>query len=680
MRGSPFPFKAALVALLVLAAGELSAQAPREDILKANLDPSVNPAVDFFEYANGGWFKRNPIPASEASWSIGQVLREQLYVNLRQVNEQAAAARPASSREAQQIGDFWATAMDVALADRLGLEPLRTELAKVDALKSRQAALDVAFGWKPLGVEAFFEFYVGQDAKDSEVMAVHLNQGGLGLPERDFYFNPDKGIQGIREAYLAHIGRVLALLGRKDTAAKAAAERVLAFETELAKASRKLEDLRDPQKNYHKLTPGEFTTKNSPVIDWKTRLGAWGLRPSYVLVGQPEFFSALNGLVSSAPLEVLQDYLRVRLIATYGEYLSRPFEEEHFKFYRQALSGQKVPRERWKDVLDAQEQAMGMVLGKLFVKAYFPAAAKQRYSDMVEAIRLAYQDRIDHLDWMSEATKTRAKAKLAAMKKKVGYPDTWKDFSSLVIARQSYCQNMMSARRWRFSDMLAKFGKPVDRTEWHMTPQTYNAYYSWSNNEIVLPAAQFMVPGWADVDLDDALVYGYSAASTIGHEITHGFDDQGRKFDAQGNLKDWWTEEDAARFKAKSELLVKQFDEFEPLPGLHINGQASLGENIADYGGLLLGMDAFKKTEQYQKGERIAGLTPMQRYFLGYALGWLLQPREETLRRSLLSDVHAPAKWRVNGPFSIIPEFHEAFGVTQGQPMWRPEAGRAHIW
>lgn len=323
---------------------------------------------------------------------------------------------------------------------------------------------------------------------------------------------------------------------------------------------------------------------------------------------------------------------------------------------------------------------MGMVLGRIFVQEYFPAATKQRYVNLVEAIRAAYRARIDRLDWMSAATKAKAQAKLAAMTAKVGYPDTWKDYSTLMIGTNSYAENMMNAARWHYQDMLAKYGKPVDRSEWSMTPQTYNAYYKPENNEIVLPAAQFTIPGIADADVDDAVAFGYTGASTIGHEITHGFDDEGRQFDEKGNLADWWTAIDATNFQQRAEVMVKQFDAYQPLPGLRINGKASLGENIADHGGLLLGLDAFKQTEQFRKGEKIAGLTPMQRFFLGYALGWLTQEREASLRRHLLSDVHAPAKWRVLGPLSNLPEFHEAFGVKPGQPLWRPAEVRVKIW
>jgi len=672
-----------LLSPLILVAGFTSvapAASPRPmDFLAAHLDAAVKPGVDFFDFANGGWLKGYPIPPSESAWGIGNEVKEQLYTSLRRINEDAASQKSPSA-DMQKVGDFWTTAMDEAKAERLGLAPIAGELARVAEVKSAREALDLAFSWGPLGVDAFFSFGISQDEKHSEAMAVHLSQGGLGLPERDFYFNPETGVARIRAEYIAHIGRCLKLLGQEEPASRAAAERVMAFETELARASRRLEELRDPLKNYNPMAPREVTAKLTPSILWEDRLGAWGIHPSSVIVGQPEFYGALEGLLARTPASVLQDYLRFHLVDAYGDFLNQAWEKEQFAFHGRVLSGKEQPRERWRRVLDAQESAMGMVLGKVFVQAYFPEATKQRYSDMVEAIRLAYRERIERLDWMSPATKAKAQAKLAAMSKKVGYPDKWKDYSALAVSRNSYCENMMNAARWSFRDRLSKLDKPVDRSEWSMTPQTYNAYYNPSNNEIVLPAAIFTVPGQKDADLDDAVVYGYVGASTIGHEITHGFDDEGRMFDAKGNLTDWWTPEDAQKFQSAGEVMVRQFSAYEPLPGLHINGKASLGENIADFGGLELGLDAFKKTDQYRKGEKIGGLTPLQRYFLGYALGWLHHQREEVLRTELLGDVHAPAKWRVLGPLSNIPDFYQAFGVTKGQPMWRPAPERVKIW
>ncbi|HEX9128085.1 MAG TPA: M13 family metallopeptidase, partial [Gemmatimonadaceae bacterium] len=493
----------------------------KTDFLMANIDPTVNPGQDFFTYANGGWLKRNPIPNTESAWGIGNVVREQLYLNLRSINEQAAAVSAPPGSDQQKIGDFWATAMDTAKAEQLGIHPLDGELARIDAIRNANDALDVAFAQNPIQIGSFFNFGVYQDEKKSDLMSVHLSQGGLGLPDRDFYVNPDTGVAHIRDEYVAHIARTLKMLGRDDAGAKTAAANVMAFETALAKASRKLEDLRDPVANYNKMTPAQLTSKYTPSIAWSDRLAVFGVRTDSVVVGQPEFFTALQTLVQSTPVPVLQDYLRYQLVTAYAPYLSNAVYAERFSFYNRVLNGQKEPRLRWKRVLDAEGDAMGMVLGRIFVKEYFPPVAKQRYADMVEAIRTAYRDRINKLDWMSDSTKARALQKLTAVYPKVGYPDKWKDYSALVVARNSYAENMMNAARWGFNDMISKFGKPVDRTEWGMTPQTYNAYYNPSNNEIVLPAAIFTVPGVPDSLVDDAVAYGYAAAGTIGHEITH---------------------------------------------------------------------------------------------------------------------------------------------------------------
>ncbi|HKC80960.1 MAG TPA: M13 family metallopeptidase, partial [Gemmatimonadaceae bacterium] len=638
---------AAMVTVAACSPSVTTTSAPtKTDFLRANIDTTVDPGQDFFQYANGGWLKRNPIPNSESAWGIGNIVREQLYLNLRSINEQAGGAANAAGTDQQKIGDFWATAMDTAKAELLGIHPLDAELARIDAIKSANDALDVAFALNPLQVGPFFSFYVYQDERKSDMMSVHLSQGGLGLPDRDFYVNPDSGVARIRTEYVAHLGRTLKMLGRNDAESKTAAANVMAFETALAKASRKLEDLRDPVANYNKMTPAQLTSKYTPAINWAERLAVWNLRPDSVVVGQPEFFTALQSLIQSTPAPVLQDYLRFQLVSQYSPYLSNALYAERFSFYNRVLNGQKEPRLRWKRVLDAEGDAMGMVLGRIFVKEYFGPVAKKRYADMVEAIRTAYRERINRLDWMSDSTKARALQKLGSVYPKVGYPDKWKDYSALVVGRNSYAENMMNAARWGFNDMISKFGKPVDRTEWGMTPQTYNAYYNPSNNEIVLPAAIFTVPGVSDAGVDDAVAYGYAAAGTIGHEITHGFDDEGRQFDAAGNLTDWWTSTDATKFQQRAAVMQQQFDAYEPIPGMHINGKASLGENIADYGGVLLGLDAFKKTAQYKEGKEIGGLTPLQRYFLGYALGWMTQQREESLRVRLLSDVHAPAKWR----------------------------------
>lgn len=663
---------------------------PGQDFLSADIESSVKPGVDFFQYANGAWFQSHPIPPTETSYGIGTLVRDELFVTLRELNEGAAtaSAKGSAAEDERKIGDYWRAAMDTEGAGRLGARPLESQLAQIGAVKTRPQALDAAFDLMGMGVESFFQLYIAQDEKESGVYSIHVFQGGLGLPDRDFYVNADPSIASIRKAYVVHIARMLQLLGQEERSAASAAKAVFEFETTLAKASRKLEDTRDPEKNYTRISPKDLQRKRTPSIDWPVRLAQWKLAPAFVVAGQPEYLDKMDRALRNASVATLQNYLRYRLVTTYGEYLGGIFDDEDFDFYHRTLNGQKEPLPQWKRVLGGESAGngnsapnpIGMLVGRKYVEARFPEATKQRYVRLVHAIQDAYEERISHLDWMSDATRAKALEKLHAITLKVGYPDTWPDTSTLQIGAKSYCENMMQIQRWQFQHMLAYFGKPVDRTEWFMTPQTYNAYYNPTNNEIVVPASNFVIPGVEDAQIDDAVAYGYVGASTIGHEITHGFDDEGRKFDAQGNLVDWWTKQDAVGFDKRASVIVKQFDSYEALPGFHINGKASLGENLADFGGVELGLDAFRKTEQFRKGESIAGLTPLQRYFLGYALSWMVEIREEQLRKGLLSDVHAPARWRVIGPLSNVPEFYEAFGVTQGQPMWRAPADRAHVW
>jgi putative endopeptidase len=419
----------------------------------------------------------------------------------------------------------------------------------------------------------------------------------------------------------------------------------------------------------------------SPTIDWPATLQQMGVKSvDSVIVGQPEFYKQLDKVISTQNLQNLKDYMAFHFVRSMAGYLSKPFVDANFDFYSKMIRGAQAQKPRWKRALSAEEGAMGEALGQLFAKEYFNEKAKKRYEDMVENVRSAYKARIEKLDWMTDSTKKKALAKLATITKKVGYPDKWKDFSSLKVDRGAYVLNAMRANKWWNDYYMNKLGKPVDRTEWEMTPQTYNAYYNPSNNEIVLPAGIFTVPGYRDEELDDALVYGYGGASTIGHEITHGFDDEGRQFDEKGNLKNWWSKTDEDQFKARAEVLVQQFNKMMPVDTMHINGKATLGENLADLGGILIGLDAFKQTEAYKKSEKINGLTPLQRYFMGYALGWMYHTRKEELANRLLTDVHSPAKERVNGPFPNVPEFYEAFNVKPGNKMYIPDSLRVRLW
>ena len=654
-------------------------QTSKEDILRAHLDTTIKPSDDFSGYANNGWVKNNPIPADETAWGIGELVQRELYVKLQKINEDALK-KGDKTGTGQQIGDFWYSAMDTVSIEKNGIEPLREELTKIADMKTREDVMTQAAHMHTFGANVFFDEGVSQDPKHSDIEAYNMTQGGLGMPNRDYYFNTDERTTKIRNEYPKYIAVIFRLMGIDNTQADAKAAAIVTLETTLAKSSRKLEDLRDPYTNYNKMAVANLRNM-SPGTDWPKYLEQMGVKHvDSVIVGQPEFYKALDKVIATTDMQTLKDYMSFHLVATFAGYLSKPYADANFNFYARIIRGAQEQHPRWRRALDAEEGAIGEELGQLFVKEYFDATAKARYEQVVENVRNAYKARIEKLDWMNDSTKQKAIHKLMAIHKKVGYPDKWKDFSSLKIDRGPYVLNMLRANQWWNNYQMSKLGKPVDRNEWDMTPQTYNAYYNESNNEIVLPAAMMSVPGYRDAELDDALVYGYTAASTVGHEITHGFDDQGRKFDEHGNLCSWWGASDTAQFMKRADVLVQQFNKMVPLDTLHINGKATLGENLADLGGILIGLDAFKQTEAYKKGEKIAGLTPLQRFFLGYSLGWMMEERQERIATQLLTDVHAPAKYRINGPFPNVPEFYEAFGIKPGDKMYIPDSLRVHLW
>ncbi|TGE19696.1 M13 family metallopeptidase [Hymenobacter elongatus] len=670
---------AALLALAGCNSGASSGGA-QPDLLRANLDTTVSPGDDFFQYANGGWLKRHPIPASESSWGIGKEVQNEVYDRLRILNEEAAKANAPAGSSQQKIGDFWASGLDSVAIDRQGLAPLKAELDRIAAIRSVADVQAVVARHKVLGVNSLVGLYVAQDAKNSDKMALHLYQAGLGLPNRDYYFNKDARTVRIRREYGRHVARMLGLLGQDSVAARQQSAQIVQLETTLAGASRKLEALRDPYANYNKRAVADLG-KLTPGLDWPRWLGQMEMPPTdTVIVGQPEFYQRAGQLLLTTPLDQWQAYLRWHLVNTFASQLSAPLDNEHFRFYGTVLQGQKVQRARWKRVLDEEEAGMGEILGQLFVKEYFTPETKARYAKLTENVVAAFRTHIQALDWMSDATKQKALVKLTKITPKVGYPDKWRDYSALTISPDSYLGNVMRTNEWTYRYNLRKLGQPVDRTEWEMTPQTYNAYYNPSNNEIVLPAAIFAIPGLADKNADDAIIYGYAGASTIGHELTHGFDDEGSQFDEKGNLRNWWTPKDRAAFQQRVNGIVRQFNGYTVLDSLHVNGKATAGENIADLGGIVIAFDAFKQTEQYKKGEKIGGLSPTQRYFLGYALGWQNHQRDEVLAQRILTDVHSPAKLRVNGPFADVPAFYEAFSVQPSQALWRADTARVKIW
>lgn len=646
-----------------------------------NMDTTVNPGNDFFKYANGGWIKKNPIPAAYSSWGIGNLVQEDIREKLKKINEDALKENAAKGTNSQKIADFYFTGMDTIGIEKRGISDLKEELDSIEQIKDVNGILTMAAHLTTNGIGNMIGLSVGQDEKNSEKIMLHLSQGGIGMPNRDYYFNTDARTKNIRNDYAGkHLPAVLKLSGMTDQDAVTAAKNVFAIETTLAASSRKLEDLRDPYHNYNKMSVAKLN-QLTPGINWTDIFQKLKInKADTVIVGQPEYYQALNKALKTFPINDWKAYLRWNLISSTSAYLNKDLDKERFRFYGTVIAGKKEQLPRWKRVLDTENSLMGEVLGQLFVKAYFPETAKKRYADMVTAIRTSYKEHIEKLDWMSDATKKKALDKLDKINPKVGFPDKWKDFSSLDIDRKSYVLNVLHAQAWWYNREIKKLGKPVDRTEWEMTPQTYNAYYNPSNNEIVLPAAIFSIAGVKDEDVDDAVAYGYAAASTIGHEITHGFDDEGRQFDAKGNLKAWWTPEDSVKFSVRAQALVNQFNHYKVLDSMHMNGKATLGENIADLGGIVLGLDAFKKTNQYKENKKINGLTPLQRYFLGYALGWLGHQRDEQLASQILTDVHAPAFLRVNGPFADVPEFYEAFKVKKRDAMWIDPEKRVKIW
>jgi len=652
-----------------------------EDPVITHRDTTVNPADDFFMYANGGWFKKNPIPASESGNGIFRTIQDTINAQVKSICEKAAKNTDADKgSNEQKIGDFYASGMDSITIDKQGIKPLEAHMKRIDAIQDVPALLSTISYLHTIGTSPAYSFYVSQDDKISTQYSVFVWQGGLGLGDRDYYFNTDAETVKIRTEYQKHLQMLLEQMGHDKTTSQKEAEAVMKLETALAKASRKLEDLRDPIGNYNKMAIEKFSA-TTPNIDWKKEVAVLGVpKADTVIVGQPEFFTALDKLTKSHSLADWKAYLKCQLLDDYAPYLSSEIEKENFRFYSTVLNGVAQQKPRWKRVVEETNGSLGELIGQVYVKDYLPKGSKEKLLEIGNRIREVYAERIKELDWMSEPTKKKALHKLSKIVMKVGYPDKWKDMGSVSIDRKSYCANVMAVAKWQHHEMVSKFGKPVDRTEWHMYPQTYNAYYNPTNNEIVVPACNIIVPGFEGRMPDDAVLYAIIGGSTFGHEITHGFDDQGSQYDENGNLKNWWTPEDLDRFRAKTKLIVEQFKGYEVLPKKFINGSATQGENIADLGGIIMGYEAFKKTAQYKNNEKISGLTPDERFFLGYAYAWMMNMKDEYLARLIMTDVHAPVKYRTNGPLSNMPEFHKTFGIKPGDKMYRPDSLRVSIW
>jgi putative endopeptidase len=668
------------VALVLITSCQPAPKNNAPDPLVAHIDTSVQAGNDFFQYANGNWFKANPIAASEQSSGIWQVIQDTINSQILKICKSSAQTQAEEGSNKQKIGDYYFSGMDSINLNKNGIGAIQKYLDRIDQIKDlNQLATSAAFIQKS-AASPLFAFGVWQDSKISSKNAVNIWQGGLSLPDRLYYFENDARTLQIREKFVIHLENMYKMMGYDQQKAKTAATSQLKLETALASASRKKEDTRDPLKNYTKLTAQQLEAA-TPNFNWTVFFQESGLQKvDSVIVGQPEFLAALNANLKKTPLEDWKNYLKYQLVRGLASYLDDKTYLEVFGFYSQTIRGIQQPKPRWKRVVEQTDSYLGELIGQVYVSEYLPAGTKEKLVEIGNAVKTVYAERIQKLDWMSAATKEKALQKLQAMIMKVGYPDKWKDLSSMKINRESYAENSISANQWHSNYMISKFGKPVDRTEWEMQPQNYNAYYNPSNNELVVPACNIIVPGYEHKMADDAILYAIIGGSTFGHEMTHGFDDMGSKFDDKGNLKNWWTKEDSTKFFAKTGMIVKQFNQYNPVDSLHINGELTQGENIADLGGIIMGYEAFRKTKQYQSNEIIGGKTPDQRFFLGFALAWMVNMRPEAIANQVKSDEHSPAKYRVIGTLSNMPEFYKAFGVKEGDSMWRPDSLIVRIW
>jgi putative endopeptidase len=649
----------------------------------SSMDPSVKPADDFFLYADGGWIKRTEIPPEYSRWGSFNELIERNNDALHDIAEKAENAKidPKLAPEVQKVGDYYASGMDEKTIEAMRTKPLEDEFKSIDAIKDRNDLLKEIARLHNIGVNVLFNFGSGQDAKDSAREIAQAVQGGLGLPDRDYYTKTDEASKKLRDQYVDHVAKMLTLLAEPGATAADDAKKILALETKLAEASRTRVQLRDPQKNYNKM-PLRQLQDLTPDWNWSDYFKDLDvLAPGDINVHQPEFFKTADDIFKSTSMDNWKAYLRWHLISSTAAELSNDFVNENFNFNDRILLGTERIKPRWKRVVASTDGAIGEALGKLYVAFYFPPEAKARALELVNNLKEALADRIKTLDWMDEPTRKEALKKLAAMGVKIGYPDKWLDYSLLRIDRGPFVLNAIRADKFEAARDLNKIGKPVDPTEWGMTPPTVNAYYNPNMNEIVFPAG-ILQPPFFYANADDAVNYG-GIGAVIGHEMTHGFDDQGRQFDAVGNLRDWWSPQSGAEFKKRAQAIINQFNEYEPLPGLHVNGELTQGENIADLGGLKLAYAALQKAlakHPQARAQKIDGFTPEQRFFLSFATIWKSKQRDEDLKLRLNTDPHSPARYRVDGPLSNLSEFQKAFNVPDGSPMVRAADKRVNIW
>ncbi len=644
----------------------------------ANLDRGISACDDFFRFANGGWVQRTQIPPAYSRWGSFHILNQNNQDKMRTILEAAARGEAGDSTEARKVGDFYATCMDEATIERAGIRPLESDFARIDSLRSTADLPMLIAHLHTYRVPVAFAFTATQDARDTERVVTSISQSGIGLPDRDYYTNDDARSVEIRERYVQHIARMLALSGYPAGRASGAAQAIMALETKLAMASMTNVELRDPVATYNKLTRAEIEAL-APSFTWSTYLVATDLASiDSAIIGQPRFLEELGRQIDATPLQTWKDYFRWHLVNSAAETLPTRFEQADFDFWDRFLEGKKEMLPRWKRCAAATDVALGEALGQLWTERYFPESAKAEAMEMVRNLMSALREDINTLKWMGPTTRQQAIVKLQAFETKIGYPDKWRDYSPLTIVRGPFVANTLAANRFEFYRDLARIGKPVDRTEWLMTPPTVNAYNNPTMNEIVFPAG-ILQPPFYDPNADDAYNYGGMGA-VIGHELIHGFDDQGRQYDARGNLADWWSAEDKAGFLERARCVSEQFSSFEVADGLRMSGDLVLGESIADLGGLDIAYAAYLKSQEGKPRRMIDGFTPEQRFFLGWAQVWAEKATPEFERLQVTTDPHPLARFRVNGPLSNLPAFAEAFSCRTADPMVRSDQTRCDIW
>jgi len=660
--------------LIAAAAAADSPGAPITGIQAADMDLAARPQDDLFEYANGTWLRDTPIPPDRSAYGVDSMMAERSLLEQRELIEGTANS---TDPEARKVHDLYESFMDEARIERDGFKPLAAELERIASARNVHAIGPLLAHLDRIGVSTPIGTYVSPDSKKSTEYAFWLTQGGLGLPDRDYYLSDDAKLVEFRRQYRGHVERMLRLLGEKQPAKEA--QDIVALETAMAKIQWTRVANRDPQKTYNPETPAQLAAL-APRIDWTAYLREAGVSaaPPLLVVRQPDYLHELSALIEDTPLEDWKHYLRFRLLSSSAPFLPKAFAEEHFDFNEHILRGTPQIRERWKRGCELVDRLIGEASGKLYVAKYFPPQSKARIDDLVGNLLKAYAQSIDQLEWMSAATKVEARAKLRKIDVKIGYPNQWRDYSKLTIRSADLLGNVIRGREFESNRNLAHLGGPIDRNEWRMTAPTVNAYYNPAMNEIVFPAGILQPPAFNPA-ADAAFNYG-STGATIGHEISHGFDDQGSQFDSDGNLRDWWTAEDHAKFKAKTDMLIKEYDAFEPVAGFHINGSLTLGENIADIAGIEIAYKAYIHSLEGRAPPVIDGMTADQRFYIGYAQSWLGKIREARLIELLKSNPHSPQKYRVNGVVVHMPSFYSAFSVLPTDKMYLAPEGRVSLW